>query len=183
MIYSKAQVQTAHPQHDPTYETLQTLIDRLPVRVLRNTNQLSLVPTTPLNLDNLRRSVIELLGNVIPPNYVHRSAHSVDILNAHNSKAQIPQEIQRLLGVTGNEVLRIGDLGDWGGNDFDLLNEGLSLSVDRVSSRLDTCWNLGAPGSKGITTTMQYLHALCPADGAFEVRVHFLGLPAKRGIR
>ena len=79
-----------------------------------------------------------------------------------------PKNYNASLGIADNEVLRIGDLGSWGGNDFDLLNQGLSLSVDRVSSNLDTCWNLGPPGSKGITTTMQYLRALFPADGAFE---------------
>ena len=170
-------------QHDTTYETLQTLIDRLPVRVLRNAYQLSLIPTTPLNLDNLRRSVIESLDNVVPPGYVHQSAHSVDILHSRNSKAQTPEALQRLLGIADDEVLRIGDLGNWGGNDFDLLNDGLSLSVDRVSSRLDTCWNLGPPSSKGITTTMQYLRALCPADGAFELRVDSLDLLTGRGKR
>ena len=159
-----------YPQHDPTYEVLQTLIERLPVRLLRNPHQLSLIPTTPVNLDNLRRSVIESLNNVVPPGYVHQSAHSVDVLLARNSKAQTAEALQRLLGIADDEVLRIGDLGNWGGNDFDLLNGGLSLSVDRVSSRLDTCWNLGLPSSKGITTTMQYLRALSPAGGAFELR-------------
>ena len=172
-----------NPQHDATYEALQSLIDRLPVRVLRNTHQLSLVPTTPLNLDNLRRSVIESLDNVIPPSYVHQSAHSVDILHARNSKVQTIQEVQRLWGIADYEVLRIGDLGNWGGNDFDLLNQGLSLSVDRVSSKLDSCWNLGPPGTKGIATTMQYLRALYPVDGAFELRVDSSDLLAEKGKR
>ena len=162
------------PTHDATFDTLQSLIERLPVRVLRNAHQLSLVPTKPLNLDRLRRSVIECLTDVVPPGYVHQSAHSVDILHTQNSKAQTPEALQRLLGTTDDEVLRIGDHGEWGGNDFDLLNQGLSLSVDRVSSRLDTCWNLGPPGSKGIATTTHYLHALCLADGAFELRVNSL---------
>ena len=165
-----------YPQYDPTYEALQTLIERLPVRLLRNPHQLSLIPTTPVNLDNLRRSVIESLDNVVPPGYVHQSAHSVDVLHARNSKAQTAEALQRLLGITDDEVLRIGDLGNWGGNDFDLLNGGLSLSVDRVSSRLDTCWNLGPPSSKGITTTMQYFRALSPADGAFELRIDSIDL-------
>ena len=170
-------------QHDTTFETLQTLINQLPVRVLRNAHQLSLIPTTPLNLDNLRRSIIESLDNVVPPGYVHQSAHSVDILHARNSKAHTPEALQRLLGIADDAVLRIGDLGNWGGNDFDLLNDGLSLSVDRVSSKLDTCWNLGPPGSKGMTTTMQYLRALRPADGAFEFQVDSLYLLAGRGKR
>ena len=80
-------------QNDTTYETLQSLIDGLPVRVLRNAHQLSLIPMTPLNLDNLRRSVIESLDTVVPPGYVHQSAHSVDILYARNSKAQTPRSI------------------------------------------------------------------------------------------
>lgn len=162
------------PTNDTTFDNLQSLVDRLPVQVMRNAHQLSLVPTKPLNLERLRRSVIECLADVFPPGYVHQSAHSVDIIHTRNSKAQTPAALQRLLRITDDEILRIGDLGEWGGNDFDLLNQGLSLSVDRVSSRLDTCWNLGPPGSKGIATTMHYLYALGLADGAFKLRVKSL---------
>ena len=171
------------PQHGTTFKMLQPLVDQLPVRVLRNPYQLSLVPTTPLNLDNLRRTVVESLINLVSPSQVHQSGHSVDILHTRNSKAETPHELQRILGITDNDVLRIGDLGNWGGNDFDLLNEGLSLSVDRVSSKLDTCWNLGSPGSKGITTTMQYLLALQPKGEAFELQVDLLGLPSRSAHR
>ena len=88
----------------------------------------------PINCPSYRRHpliwtifagpVIESLDNVVPPGYVHQSAHSVDILHARNSKAQTPEALQRLLGIADDEVLRIGDLGNWGGNDFDLLNDG-----------------------------------------------------------
>ena len=148
------------PQHDTTLRAIQPLIDQLPVRVLRNPYQLSLVPTKPLDLDNLRRTVVESLSDIVFPSQVQQSGHSVDVLHTRNSKAETPRAIERILGIGNDDVLRIGDLGNWGGNDFDLLNEGLSLSVDRISSKLDTCWNLGPPGSKGITTTMRYLLAL-----------------------
>ena len=168
------------PQYDTALRTIQPLIDQLPIRVLRSPHQLSLVPTKPLNLDNLRRTVVESLNNIISPNQVHQSGHSVDVLHTRNSKAETPRALGRILGIANDDVLRIGDLGSWGGNDFDLLNEGLSLSVDRVSSKLDTCWNLGPPGSKGITTTMRYLLALHPKDDAFEIQVDLLSLAKKK---
>ena len=167
------------PQHDTTLSAIQPLIDQLPVRVLRNPYQLSLVPTKPLDLDNLRRTVVESLSDIVSPSQVLQSGHSVDVLHTRNSKAETPRAIERILGIGNDDVLRIGDLGNWGGNDFDLLNEGLSLSVDRISSKLDTCWNLGPPGSKGITTTMRYLLALHPRGDAFEIQVDLLSL-AKR---
>ncbi len=171
------------PKHDTMLKAIQPLIDQLPVRVLCNPYQLSLVPTTPLNLDNLRRTVVESVNNIISPNQVHRSGHSVDILHTPNSKAEIPHELKRILDIDDNDILRIGDLGNWGGNDFDLLDEGLSLSVDRVSSKLDTCWNLGHPGSKGITTTIRYLLALQPKRGAFAIQVASLSLTMGRATQ
>ena len=40
------------------------------------------------------------------------------------------------------------------------LSTGLSVSVDRVSSSLETCWNLGASGLYGQRLTLKYLCAL-----------------------
>ena len=176
----QAQKTDRSTSHDAASQAIQSLVDQLPVRSLRNPHQLSLVPTTPLNLDNLRQAVIESLNGIVSPSNVHQSGHSVDILHSRNSKAEVPRELQRIMGNVDSEVIRIGDLGNWGGNDFDLLNEGLSLSVDRVSSKLNTCWNLGPPGSKGIATTMRYLLALNRNEGAFEFHVNSLSTPAGR---
>jgi hypothetical protein len=57
-------------------------------------------------------------------------------------------------------VLCIGDRGRWPGNDFALLQEPYSLSVDEVSPDPNTCWNLAPPGHRGIQVTLDYLQSL-----------------------
>ena len=159
---------------------LQPLISRLPVQISQNMWQLSLRPSTPIHLEQLRRSVTELLYDVDSRFHVRRSAHSIDVIDASNSKAAMPQALKRFASIDEATIIRIGDLGDWGGNDFDLLNDGLSLSVDRVSSRLDSCWNLGLPSSKGTTTTIHYLHALRPVGEAFQFHTNLLTRHGRR---
>ena len=154
--------------------TLTPLVRALSMEMSLNEYQVSLRPSTPMDLELLRRSVTERLHDFATPVHVRRSAHSVDILPASISKDLVPRALAQSAGVDESAIVRIGDLGDWGGNDFELLNEGLSLSVDRISSRLDGCWNLGLPGSKGVTTTIHYLRALRPAAAAFVMEVDLL---------
>ena len=156
-------------------KALQPLLARLSIEISQNMYQISLRPVTPINLERLRRSVTELLYDVDPSLRVYRSAHSIDVFASSNSKAVIPRALEQFSGVEQSTILRIGDLGNWGGNDFDLLNDGLSLSVDQVSSRLDSCWNLGLPGSKGTTTTSHYLRALRIEGEVFQLEVDLLG--------
>ena len=92
------------------------------------------------------------------------SSHSVDIIPKGTSKTAV---VDAILTRRDGCVLRIGDQGAVGGNDFELLNTGLSLSVDRVSSNLQTCWNLGPPGLAGPSLTLEYLRALHCENGRF----------------
>ena len=85
------------------------------------------------------------------------SFHSVDILQKHTSKLAV---VRAMNFMKQGCILRIGDQGAIGGNDFELLNSGLSLSVDQVSSSLDTCWRLGDHGVSGPSLTLKYLRAL-----------------------
>jgi fructoselysine-6-P-deglycase FrlB-like protein len=157
------------------YKVLAPLINRLPIKVARNVHQLSLVPIRPLSLARLRRSVMELLDDIVLPNRVRESSHSVDILSGPASKERVVSAVAtRIHGHEDSAILRIGDLGDWGGNDFDLLKTGLSLSVDRVSAHLDACWNLGPPGSRGVNTAIRYLQSLKPSPDGFRFDVDSL---------
>jgi len=61
--------------------------------------------------------------------------------------------------------LRIGDSGDFDGNDFELLNDGLSLSVGSVSPLPGTCWNLLPKDYHGHIGTLHYLSSLEAAGG------------------
>ena len=164
-------LKTHEPEQDAAYDVLTKTLGVLPVRLSWNPYQLSVIPTKPLNLENLRRSIVESLDQIVPANLIHQSAHSVDVLRTFVTKAAIPAEVEHRTGIPDEAILRIGDLGEWGGNDYELLNNGLSLSVDRVSSRLDSCWNLGSPGSRGAVAALEYLMALQPIDEGFRFRL------------
>ncbi len=129
-------------------------------------NQISLRPvadgSSPLDL---RTVVMEQLAGIEDVSVI-ASSHSVDIIPVSTSKTAVVDALQT---IRSGCVLRIGDQGAAGGNDFDLLNAGLSLSVDRVSSNLETCWNLGAPGTSGPALTLQYLRALRGGPDVFRL--------------
>ena len=162
-----ASVDSHNPKLDAALSVLESNMAKMPIKITRNEHLISLIPEVPLPLTNLHRSVIELLDEIVPPGQVRKSGHSIDILYEPYTKANVVTALEQFAGCDSDSILRIGDLGNWFGNDFHLLNTGLSLSVDQVSSRLDTCWNLGLPSSKGVKTTEHYLSALRPIDGRF----------------
>ena len=119
-------------------------------------HQISLRLRSGSDPSQVRTVVIEQLAEFGDVSIV-TSSHSVDIVPLGTSKTAV---VDALRSKRPGCMLRIGDQGAAGGNDFELLNTGLSLSVDRVSSSLETCWNLGAPGMAGPSLTLQYLRAL-----------------------
>ena len=135
--------------------------------VVERPYQLSLRPRNgpdPSELGSIVRDQLAEIKGIS----VFTSSHSVDVVAAGTSKTAI---INALRAKRVGCILRIGDQGAAGGNDFELLNSGPSLSVDRVSSRLDTCWNLGGAGLGGPTLTLKYLQALHGAGGVFHLDV------------
>jgi hypothetical protein len=98
------------------------------------------------------------------------SGHSIDVLDNETSKVNVAKQFALTYGLDlPTQVLCIGDCGQEGGNDFELLSEGFSLSCDAVSSSLTTCWNFGALGNKQSEVTALYLRALVPVGGAFKL--------------
>jgi hydroxymethylpyrimidine pyrophosphatase-like HAD family hydrolase/fructoselysine-6-P-deglycase FrlB-like protein len=102
-----------------------------------------------------------------------RSSHSIDALAPGVSKsllvARVRKEItQRGLG---GQVLCIGDKGRKPGNDFALLEEPCSLSVDEVSSNPTTCWNLAGSSGRCVAATIVYLRSLRIGPGVFTVHL------------
>lgn len=90
-----------------------------------------------------------------------RSTHSVDILGTGVSKLNLIASVAEELSRTGGgEILRIGDLGRWPGNDYQLLAHEYGLSVDQVSLDPKTCWNIAPAGHRGTQATLDYLGAL-----------------------
>lgn len=89
---------------------------------------------------------------------VTRSSHSIDVIPAGVTKLNVVRHLESQLGA--RDILKIGDRGQWPGNDVDLLYEPHSLSVDEVSGNLDTCWKLAPRGLRGVPVTLRYLKAL-----------------------
>ena len=94
------------------------------------------------------------------------SGHSIDVITENVGKAKVVKAIASQTDSNPqNEILRIGDSGDFDGNDFELLNEGLSLSVCSVSPCPDSCWNLLPKDYHGQIGTLYYLSSLEVIDG------------------
>jgi hydroxymethylpyrimidine pyrophosphatase-like HAD family hydrolase/fructoselysine-6-P-deglycase FrlB-like protein len=90
-----------------------------------------------------------------------RSTHSVDVLAPGVSKRQLVSALRSKLRGDCN-VLCVGDAGRWPGNDFALLSEPFSLSVDEVSSDPHTCWNLAPEGHRWVQACIDYMQVMKP---------------------
>lgn len=147
------------------YHRMRSLEEVLGFEAVLRPYQVSLRPHNGPDPLELRTITLEHLAGIEGVSVV-ASSHSVDILLTGTSKTAVVDALQsRQPGC----ILRIGDQGEAGGNDFELLNTGLSLSVDRVSSNLETCWNLGSPGLNGPPLALRYLRTLEPDGDGFRV--------------
>lgn len=89
------------------------------------------------------------------------SGHSIDVITENVGKEKVVRAIAHHANADPmTEILRIGDSGDLDGNDFELLDSGLGLSVDSVSPFPGTCWNLLPRGFKGVAGTLLYMNSL-----------------------
>jgi fructoselysine-6-P-deglycase FrlB-like protein/hydroxymethylpyrimidine pyrophosphatase-like HAD family hydrolase len=102
-----------------------------------------------------------------------RSSHSVDILAPGVSKRLLVDRVRVELARSGRHtnVLCIGDKGNWPGNDFALLEEPHSLSVDEVSPDPSACWNLAPPGERCVAAALTYLRSFRVSAGRFTVEL------------
>ena len=124
------------------------------------------------DLAALRNLIVENLDGQVDGCRVVKSAHSVDILGEMASKLRVVESvIDRIPSKDPASVIRMGDQGDWGGNDYDLLASGFSLSVDRVSGNLSACWNISQPGRQWSLAAGDYLRALKQQGRAFRFEV------------
>jgi hydroxymethylpyrimidine pyrophosphatase-like HAD family hydrolase len=133
------------------------------------------VEVTHKNQWTIARSIIQstLLKLNINNILVLESSHSMDIVTRPEvSKLNIlpicHAKAKSLKLATS--VLCIGDKGRWPGNDFELLSTKFSLSVDEVSPSPESCWNISAPGIKGVDATVAYLQSLEFANSYFNIR-------------
>lgn len=102
------------------------------------------------------------------------SGHSVDVVTEKAGKLLVVQDVCHRLGLNSlTQVLRVGDGGDFGGNDYELLSEGLALSVDAVPPGVEQCWNLLPRMLSGVRGTEYYLQHLESTDGEARFSAEF----------
>jgi hypothetical protein len=134
-------------------------------QVTARPQQITVEPRSAMRADALAAHVMARLAPLEGEGIrVVVSSHSLDVLGVGSGKRSLVSWLRTRIG-EDREVLCIGDRGAWPGNDYSLLAEAMSLSVDEVSSLSDACWNLAPRGISGPDATLLYLRALKARGG------------------
>lgn len=131
-----------------------------PGRVKKYSTQLS------LSCDD-KQKACEICNEIILNNHLDRlhiwsSSHSLDIVVSTKASKTAVKEISE-------HVLVIGDRGDYEGNDFEMLSLPYSLSVDKVSRNLYSCWNLAPRDLRGLDVIKYYLRRIKATKNGFKI--------------
>lgn len=104
------------------------------------------------------------------------SSHSIDVVAPDVSKRNLVKTVEDYISKDGfqPQILKIGDKGRWPGNDFELLADEFSLSVDAVSQDFDGCWNIAPLGHRGEQATLDYLNMIKIQQSQFELEIQEL---------
>ena len=102
-------------------------------------------------------SIAQKLGETVQ---IVTSGHSIDILRKGQCKSHVVSRLAQKIGISGNEILRIGDQGNWPGNDAVFLDSPYGLSVDQASHHKQNCWNLAPAGISGVQAALYYMASL-----------------------
>jgi hydroxymethylpyrimidine pyrophosphatase-like HAD family hydrolase len=135
--------------------------------------QVSIVPKLDLNRNLVRTRIAELL-HAFGEIKIFESDHSIDVVDTDVSKSHLIDNLASTLCGSGGDVLAIGDQGQYGGNDFDLLSGPYSLSVNRVSTSTDSCWNLSPVGLRGAKATISIVKSLKAIDRLLKLDIRAL---------
>lgn len=136
--------------------------------------QLTVQVTDKNNSEIIKNTMKDILKNKYHFNIqILESSHSIDIISVDTSKNLIIDYCRNLLKDKKSDFnfLCIGDRGKWPGNDYQLLSNEFSLSVDEVSSDPNTCWNLATVGKNCVEATLEYFEAIeIINDGFFKIK-------------
>lgn len=133
--------------------------------------QVTLIEAKALPAGTLRRMVLESLAvepEVFDAVTVQATGLTVDVIARGASKRRVVDHLAAQMQSDSSsdmpQVFAIGDQGSLEGNDFSLLSHKHSLSVHRVSSLFDRCWNLARPGRRGSAAFIDYLDSIVPRE-------------------
>lgn len=167
--YNGGYIATLADDSDPIFadagsDEFVTELSRLEVfsncRLRSNPVQLTIHLDGATQLGRAVESIYEIASKLDQKIRIVSSGHSLDVLRSGQSKLAVVQDITNRLNYKDGQVLRIGDQGNWPGNDADLLDSPFGLSVDKVSAHPQKCWNFAPAGIKGLQATAYYMNAL-----------------------
>lgn len=143
--------------------TLQNELERYhfkPEKLKKYSTQLSLSCTDKQKAFEICNEII--LSNKLDRLHIWSSSHSMDIVvSTKASKTAVK--------LISEDVLVIGDRGDYEGNDFEMLSMPYSLSVDGVSRDPNSCWNLAPKDLRGLDVVKYYLRKIKATKNGFKI--------------
>jgi fructoselysine-6-P-deglycase FrlB-like protein len=128
-------------------------------QVTIRSQQITVEPIKPVATDWLWKQVLRVASAGAEPVSVVQSTRSVDVFPTNRSKLNLLAHLHEL-GVSNDAILCVGDLGQFPGNDYQLLGHPLSLSCDKPSDAVDGCWNYAPLSFRGVQGTLYYLRKL-----------------------
>lgn len=157
------------------HTTLKTLTDLYKINLELRPNQIT-VETSDIRRWSFVRDLIiqRIKTNSIDDIQILDSSHSMDIIPISVSKLNTVSFVKDHLRKNSlpEDVLTIGDKGQWPGNDFMLLESKYSLSVDEVSTKLNCCWNLSSLGFRNVSATIEYLNFLVFKKDGIKIKIN-----------
>ena len=141
-------------------DRLESIAEFQELRISRRPTQLSVSHQTGMVSGARLLSIVQSVLNRSPHLLLKAvaSGHSVDILDLLHGKASVLESVSR---TSMGTILAIGDQGQVGGNDYEMLAAlTTTLSVDQCSQDPTRCWNLDQRGYVGPELLVRYLRAL-----------------------
>lgn len=148
---------------DEQLVTLQNELERYhfkPEKLKKYSTQLSLSCTDKQKAYEICNEII--LSNKLDRLHIWSSSHSMDIVVSTKASKTAVKQISE-------DVLVIGDRGDYEGNDFEMLSLPYSLSVDGVSRNPNSCWNLAPKDLRGLDVVKYYLRKIKATKNGFKI--------------
>jgi hydroxymethylpyrimidine pyrophosphatase-like HAD family hydrolase/pyrimidine operon attenuation protein/uracil phosphoribosyltransferase len=132
----------------------------LAIRITMNADDQSTVSHVSKKLEELIESIsISRREPIYLTSGIFGNHISYDITPTNKVKAV--EFFSKATGIRLGEILRVGDQGEKGGNDFEFLNSSRAFSVDRFGSQLDKCFPVIGDSSnvqlKGVSATQALL--------------------------
>ena len=145
---------------------------RLSAKMKLGNGQITLLPLPGISREYVWDALRVVADDEAPVGLnIWRSSHSIDITSPGVSKRLVVSHLRGLSStLAAGGILCVGDMGRWPGNDYDLLREPLSLSVDEISPDPATCWRITPEGVRGVEATLWYLRRIERKDGRLVFR-------------